>query len=164
MVLRPVWDNPATRSLVSLLLLLSMLAALGYASRFGALHTKKWALATITIPFLIFGPMIWETRRTTAGGLKNYEALRVGMDIREIQIPWTPPGRMSFISCGGMSIAKTIHFDEWSDFVKQAPLPEACRTMTFFNFGRFTPWRTTYQVDFDSSWRIEKIGERKVYD
>ena len=114
----------------------------------------------IVIAVFITGIDIWRVNR---GGKTNYDALRLGMNIKDVSIPWK--GALNIISCRApQKDSILIELEKWPDYTSgRKALPEECKHMSFF-FGGVSFQRITYSVEFDEKWNINQISPMRSGD
>jgi hypothetical protein len=132
--------------------------ALGATAGYTAVGPMKKNLLRVLLLFSIACSwMVFDFCRTRFITRRNYNHLRIGMNVNDI--PW-PDATMSFIACE-KSAAATTHFirkEEWPEFVGgRKTFPPECEKMTFFITGYF-PLHGIYSIEFDPKWDISKVG------
>jgi hypothetical protein len=128
---------------------------------------SKW------IKRLLIGVLVWvalgallfgvDIRRVNRGGKKNYDAVRLGMNIRDISIPWR--GVLNTIACKSISKDSIlIKLEDWPAYSSgRKEIPEACKHMSFF-FGGISLQRASYSLEFDEKWNVKHISQLRIGD
>lgn len=93
-------------------------------------------------------------------GRRNHDALRVGMNVREI--PW-PKGSMVWASCQLTKSNVFLKDKDWTEVTTgRKPLPSECRKMSFNITGK-VPYHAYYTIEFEEKWNILSIGPLKFH-
>jgi hypothetical protein len=105
----------------------------------------------------LFGLGIIQSRRESR---RNYNALRVGMNVCEV--PW-PKGELVAAFCELGKSDLVIRKDAWHDVsIGHRTLPSECRKMRFSITGKFLE-HATYSIELDEKWNILNIGPLVLY-
>lgn len=93
-----------------------------------------------------------------------FDAIQIGMPIKELQVFSTDapdgPGRTEFVICTAQKDAPLLHRDNWWNLAKsESGFPPACRTMeVWIRGGTMGPGDELFDLEFDESWKVSKIG------